>query len=312
MQVSHATRSEPSASSSSLVYVLITPARDEARFIEWTITSVLAQTVRPLKWLIVSDGSTDGTDDIVESYVASHRWIELHRLPERPRRSFAGKALAFNAGYARLDGLEYDIVGNLDADITFDAEYFHFLLERFAELPRLGLAGTPVAEGTLSYDYRFTSLDHVSGACQLFRRQCLAQLGGYAPNPVGGIDLVAVLTARLNGWQTRTFPEKTCTHHRAMGTATHTQLLTSFTGGRGDYKLGGDPLWEVCHCAYQMTRRPYLLGGSLRLAGFAWAMMSRAEKVIPPELVRFRRREQLRRLRRFLAAACHGGPDTDR
>src|SRR5271156_1424691 len=80
-------------------YVLITPARDEARFIEETIKSVVAQTVLPLKWVIVSDGSTDGTDDIVKRYIPEYPWIELLRMPERQERNFAGKVLAFNAGY---------------------------------------------------------------------------------------------------------------------------------------------------------------------------------------------------------------------
>src|ERR1017187_2624764 len=107
-------------------YVLITPARNEARFIEVTIKSVVAQTHRPLKWVIVSDGSTDGTDDIVGRYMADHPWIELIRMPERRERHFAGKVHAFNAGYAKVTGLNYDIIGNLDADVSFDEDYLEF------------------------------------------------------------------------------------------------------------------------------------------------------------------------------------------
>src|SRR6202790_3769544 len=97
-------------------YVLITPARDESKFIELTVKSVVAQTVLPLKWVIVSDGSTDGTDGIVSRYAANHHWIELVRMPERRERHFAGKVHAFNAGYDRLQGLDYDVIGSLDAD----------------------------------------------------------------------------------------------------------------------------------------------------------------------------------------------------
>src|ERR1700674_2023700 len=122
-------------------YVLITPARNEAAFIELTIKSVVGQTFRPAKWAIVSDGSTDGTDDIVNKYAAEHAWIELVRMPERKERNFAGKAYAFNAGYAKLKELDYDVIGNLDADITFDEEYFEFLIQKFAENPQLGVAG---------------------------------------------------------------------------------------------------------------------------------------------------------------------------
>ena len=116
-------------------YVLITPARNESQFIELTIKSVTAQTVRPTKWVIVSDGSTDGTDDIVRNCVVQHDWIELVRLPEHSQRSFAGKVDAFNAGHARVAGLEYDVIGNLDADVSFEEDYLAFLVAKFAENP---------------------------------------------------------------------------------------------------------------------------------------------------------------------------------
>src|SRR5271165_6924062 len=109
-------------------YVLITPARDEARFIELTIRSVVRQTVRPAKWVIVSDGSTDGTDDIVRKYAVEHPWIELVHMPERRERHFAGKVHALNVGYTRVKDLTYDVIGSMDADISFDEDYFSFLL----------------------------------------------------------------------------------------------------------------------------------------------------------------------------------------
>src|SRR5437867_10180487 len=127
-------------------YVLVTPARNEAQFIEHTIQSVVAQTVLPVKWVIVSDGSTDGTDDIVRNYIARHEWIELVRMLDRPERSFAGKAAAFKAGYDRMLGLEYEVIGNLDADVSFEEDYLAFLMSKFAEYPRLGVAGTPYRE----------------------------------------------------------------------------------------------------------------------------------------------------------------------
>jgi len=284
---------------SGLNYVLITPARNEALFIKRTIDSVLAQTVRPLKWIIVSDGSTDGTDEIVARYTANCHWVELIRLPERRERHFAGKVHAFNAGYTKIADLDYDVIGNLDADITFDEKYFEFLLQKFAENPKLGVAGTPFREESYQYDYRFTSIEHVSGACQLFRHACFQEVGGYVPIKIGGIDLTAVLTARMKGWQTRSFPEKACIHHRQMGTAKQSALMVAFRGGKGDYMLGSHPLWEFCRCIYQMFRRPLLFGGLFRLVGFTIAMVRRAERLIPLDLVRFRRTEQMRRLRSF-------------
>ena len=284
-------------------YVLITPARDEAQFIELTIKSVVAQAVRPVKWVIVSDGSTDGTDEIVRKYASNHPWIELVRMPERRERHFAGKVHAFNAGYARIGDLEYEVIGSLDGDVSFDQDYFSFLLRKLAEDPALGLVGTPFKENSKQiYDFRIVGTEHVSGFCQLFRRKCFEEIGGYIPIRSGGIDLIAVLTARMKGWQTRTFLEKTCVHHRAMGTASQGWLLARFKGGRGDYVLGCHPVWELLRCLYQMTHRPFVLGGSVLLAGYVWAMATRVQKVMPPDLVRFRRAEQMRRLKKFARA----------
>ena len=295
---------EPAASDrpqgQTLTYVLITPARNEAAFIEQTIQAMVGQTAKPTKWVIVSDGSTDETDEIVSRYAGQYEWIELLQMPERQERHFAGKVHAFNAGYARVKNLEYDVIGSLDADITFDEEYFDFLLSKFTGNQRLGVAGTPFQEEGHQYDYRFTSIEHVSGACQLFRRQCFDEVGGYVPIKIGGIDLVAVMTARMKGWQTRPFPEKTCSHHRKLGTAKQNTLMVSFRGGKGDYMLGGHPVWEFFRCLYQMTRRPIVLAGMFRLAGFTLAMTGRAEMLVSADLVRFRRTEQMRRLRTFI------------
>ncbi len=285
---------------SNLKYVIVTPARNESASIEQTIKAMVVQTVRPLKWVIVSDGSTDDTDTIVSRYAAKEGWIELVQLPERKERHFAGKVIAFNAGYSRVAGLNYDLIGNLDADITMDPDHFDFLLKKFAQYPRLGVAGTPFREFERQYDYRFTSVEHVSGACQLFRRECFEQIGGYVPIKIGGIDLVAVLTARMKGWQTRSFLDKYCVHHRKMGTANRNVIVACFKGGQGDYMLGMHPVWEIFRCIYQMTAPPILVGACLRLAGFFWGIIARVEKVVPDDLVKFRRAEQMRRLRDFI------------
>src|SRR5260370_34012852 len=201
-------------------YVLITPARNEAAFIEQTVESVVAQTVRPAKWVIVSDGSTDGTDEIVSKYAAENPWIELIRMPERRERHFAGKVYAFEAGYANVRGMKYNAIGNLDGDVSFDNDLFSFLLQKLAGDGSLGLVGAPCIESSEeTYDYRFSSVDDVSGACQLFRRECFEEVGGYTPLKEGGIDYVALITARMKGWRTRTLTEKVCIHHRMRGTA---------------------------------------------------------------------------------------------
>jgi biofilm PGA synthesis N-glycosyltransferase PgaC len=278
-------------------YVLVTPARNEAQFIEKTIKAVLAQTVPPENWIIVSDGSTDGTDEIVRKYAAANSWIELVQMPLRRDRNFEGKAHAFNAGCARLVGSEYELIGNVDADISFDKDYFAFLLQAFVANPQLGIAGTGFTEGSFQYDYRFTSTEHVFGPCQLFRRACLEEIGGYMPREVGGEDLVAVLTARRNGWQTRTFLEKAYQHHRQSGTAERSATMAQYEAGRADYILGSHPLWQFLRSVYQIRQRPILIGGILRHLGYLSAMAARTRKEVPADLIRFRREDQMRRLR---------------
>jgi poly-beta-1,6-N-acetyl-D-glucosamine synthase len=277
-------------------YVLITPARNEAQYIGRTLECMVAQTYRPLKWVIVSDGSTDETDNIVSKFLPEHPWIELVRLPVRQERHFAGKVEAFNAGRARVADLPYEIIGNLDADVTFEGDYFEFLMGKFAQDATLGVAGTAFSEGSLRYDYRFTNIEHVSGQIQLFRSRCFEDIGGYQPRKLGGIDWVAVTTARMRGWRTRTFPEKIFIHHRQMSSAMYSGLSVSYRGGRKDYILGNHPVWEVCRCVYQMMRPPIIIGGVLRFAGFFWAMITRKDEQAPADLVRFTRSEQWRRL----------------
>src|SRR6204780_1487083 len=123
-------------------YVLVTPARNEEALIEKTIQSVIAQTVLPTKWAIVNDGSTDNTESIVSRYAANHPWIELVNLPAHRDRSFAGKVHAFNAGQERVKDLDYEVIGNLDSDVSLDPDHFEFLLAKFQNEPRLGVAGT--------------------------------------------------------------------------------------------------------------------------------------------------------------------------
>lgn len=281
-----------------LSYVLITPARNEAAYIELTLESMVNQTVPPLKWVIVSDGSTDGTDDIIIKYLEKYKWIELVRMPERLERHFAGKVGAFNAGYERVRALEYDAIGNLDADISFGKDHFEFLINKFAENPLLGVAGTAFIEGSsVAYNYDIVNIEHVSGQCQFFSRKCFEEIGGYVPIKGGGIDWTAVTTARMKGWQTRTFTERTFVHHRSMGTGTGTLLGSRFRFGKQDYYLGAHPLWEFFRSLYHMKNKPVVIGGLFLLSGYFWGFIIRVERPISSELVAFRRREQMQKFR---------------
>lgn len=287
----------------TLKYVLITPARNEADYLELTIQSIVNQTVLPQKWVIVSDGSTDDTEAIVERYLPGRPWLELVRRPPRETRHFAAKVEAFNAGYARVKDLDFDVIGNIDGDISFGPDHFEFLLGKFAESPELGVAGTHYIEGDFhSFTDSYINVEHVNGQCQLFRRRCFEDIGGYVPIKGGGIDWVAVTTARMKGWKTRSYGERVFNHHRTMGTASTGVLGARFHYGKKDYFLGGHPLWQLFRGTFQMAKRPYLVGGLALMAGYSWCWASRQPRAVSRELMQFHRGEQMARLRQMVAS----------
>jgi glycosyltransferase involved in cell wall biosynthesis len=283
-------------------YVLITPAHNEAAFIEKTLASMVAQTMLPERWVIVDDGSTDDTAGIVQSYAQRFPWIELVERPQRTDRSFAAKVHAFNAGFERISSVPFDVIGNLDADLSFDPDYLEFLMRKFSEDPKLGVAGTPFTEGARYDSARdsFEGENHVAGGCQLFRRRCFEDVGGYIPNPAGGIDWIAVTTARMKRWKTRSFPEKRFCHYRPLGMAGRSGMAAIFSYGEKDYYLGGSPVWQLFRVVYRTSKGP--AEGLALLSGYCWAAMRRIKRPVTSDLMRFHRREQMMKLKTILSA----------
>lgn len=284
-------------------YVLITPAHNEEAFIQRTLESVIRQTVLPLKWVIVDDGSTDSTPEIIRGYSAQYPWIEVIHQPKRCNRNFAAKVTAFNLGYDKVNTLDFELVANLDADLSFEPDYLEFILRKFSEDDHLGVAGTVFQEEGYSSDYHsFEGKNHVPGGCQVFRKHCFEQIGGFRPAAAGGVDWVAVTTARMKGWKTRAFREKSFFHHRRLGTAGRGPIATAFSYGKKDYYLGGHPIWEFGRVAYQTARPPYLFGGFALAAGYMWAGITRAHRSVSRELMMFHRREQMMKVKAILKA----------
>ena len=300
--LSGAGRADESARSRRrLSYVLITPAHNEEALIATVIGSVVSQTVPPLKWVIVDDRSTDSTAAIVKKYLPNHKWMELVQIPYGQDRSFSAKVRAFNVGYERVKDLQYDVIGNLDADVSFEPTYLEFLLGKFAEDSTLGVAGTIFKEdGYSSERDSFEGQNHVAGGCQLFRKKCFDQIGGFKANKAGGVDWMAVTTARMMGWKTRAFREMFFFHHRHLGTAELSIVPALFTYGERDYYLGGHPVWELFRVGYKMMKTPYIIGGLSLGMGYASAMLRRIDRPVSNELMAFHRKEQMRKLRNIV------------
>lgn len=280
-------------------YALISPARNEEKFIRKTLDSVVAQTCLPERWVIVDDGSTDQTAAIVEGYARDYPWIALVRRAQDPDRNFASKAHAVALGFEVVNLFQFEVVGNLDADVSFEPDYMEFLMGKFSDDPELGLAGTPFTQDG-DYDSSkdsFEGENYVAGPCQLFRRECFQEIGGYVPNRAGGVDWIAAMTARMKGWKVRSFPEKRFHHHRTLGTAARGPLRALFSYGEKDYYLGGSPVWELFRVIYRMTKKPVVRGGFALLFGYCWAALRRMKRAVTPELMQFHRREQMKKLR---------------
>jgi biofilm PGA synthesis N-glycosyltransferase PgaC len=297
-------------------YVLVTAAYNEAAYIEKTIQSVVSQTVAPERWIIVSDGSTDRTDEIVTTCSKSWPFIELLRLDSRHSRNFASKVNALNVGLNLLRAGEFEFIGNLDADVSFGTSYFAELIERFRRNPTLGVAGGGIYEwnGQEYSARKHNSKSDVAGAVQLFRRQCHEAIGDFLPMRYGGEDWCAQVTARMNGWQVQSFPEIEVRHHRTTGSAAGL-LRYCYRQGLMDYALGSHPLFEVGRLGRRLGTRPLVLGALARFGGFLGAYARGEKRIVSKEFVAFLRKEEMQRLRGFsrapwrgLAAATRGGP----
>jgi poly-beta-1,6-N-acetyl-D-glucosamine synthase len=278
-------------------YVLVTPARNEESYIERTIQSVLSQTQLPERWVIVSDGSTDRTDSIVEKYRHEHSFISLLRAQRDGGPNFGSKVKAFQAGYRELANQKYSLIGNLDADVTFTPEYFKTMVSKFQNDPCLGIAGGVICElMDGKYSPQKISMNSVAGAVQLFRRECFEGIGGYIPIKSGGIDAAAEILARMHGWTVSTFPGIEVMHHRRVMTGSRNILQTRFKQGLTQYLLGYHPLFQLARFIFRISDKPFLIGSFFSLCGYAWGFLTRAERPMPVEAVKFLQCEQMRRL----------------
>ena len=282
-------------------YVLVTAARNEAQYIEGVVKSVASQTMTPQKWVIVSDGSTDATDDIVSTYARKHPFIELLRLEPNEERNFGSKVNAIHVGRKNFSNVDYDYFGVVDADITFESDYFEKLFIKFSDNPKLGIAGGRVLDVVRGVPTKnISSLDSVAGPNQMFRRPCWEEIGGYLPLKIGGEDAAAEIMARMKNWEVRTFPEVTVLHHRPTGTGMWSGWSVRFFFGMEDYLLGYHPLFFLLKSIHRMRVKPYILGGFLMLFGYLFSYLSGKKKALPMDVVQYLRKEQMNKIKKKL------------
>jgi glycosyltransferase involved in cell wall biosynthesis len=276
-------------------YVIVTPVRDEEEHLEATIASVSAQTIRPVEWVIVDDGSTDRTGEIIDRYAAQSPWIRAVHRPNRGfRQSGGGVVEAFNAGYDSLQCDTWDFIVKLDGDLSFSTDYFQRCFDYFNELPRLGIGGGEIyhnlgGELRLEANPKF----HIRGATKIYRRSCWEDIGGLWLGP--GWDTIDEVKANMLGWKTYSFEGLRLVHHRFTGSADGL-VRDCVKHGIVCYVCGYHPLFCVASCLYRFVRKPYIIGSFAILFGFLKGHFTHMPRVNDKQLIRYVRAQQLRRL----------------
>jgi biofilm PGA synthesis N-glycosyltransferase PgaC len=276
-------------------YVVITPARDEAEHLERTIRSVVAQTVQPAQWIIVNDGSGDETGEIIDRFARQHSWITARHRPNRGYREPGGGVVkTFYDGYEQIHVQDWELLVKLDADLSFDPNYFERCILEFERDPKLGIGGGAIyheVNGQLELEKN--PAFHVRGATKMYRRACWEALGGLMQAP--GWDTIDELKANMLGWSTRSFLDLRVSHSRFTGAA-EGAWRDCIKNGRANYVTGYHPLFMSLKCLRRLVKRPYLLGSIGLMWGFVSSYWNGSPRIEDPRLLRYTRDQQLRYL----------------
>ncbi len=278
-------------------YVVITPVRNEASYITNTIESVAAQTLLPRRWVIVDDGSTDGTGSILEAASRRHLWMTVVRRPDRGfRKAGGGVVEAFYDGYSALRDVDWDFLVKLDGDLSFGPDFFERCLIHFADDPQLGIGGGTVfveKEGRLKVDSPGDPPFHVRGATKIYRSACWQQVHPLVPAP--GWDTIDEVRANMLGWRTRTFAAVPLVQHRATG-AVNGEWPDWFKNGLANYVTGYHPLFMFAKCVKRLSCRPRIVASAALWVGFCSGYFRRQPLVAGEPAVSYLRRQQMRYL----------------
>jgi biofilm PGA synthesis N-glycosyltransferase PgaC len=276
-------------------YILLTAAKNEQDYIGATIESVLRQSIPPLAWFIVDDGSVDQTAKIIGRFAAKHSFIHLRSTrDDAGKRSFGAKDRAINAAYDSARGLEFEFVAVHDADITLESVYyFQRLLENFDANPKLGIAAGYIYERSGNqWVSRIGNSDHsTAGAIQMFRRACFERIGGYTPLHFGGEDWLAQLKAEMLGWEIMAIPGLHVYHYRPTSSG-NGRWRGLFRRGMMDASFGSLIFFELLKCARRLLERPPVIGSSLRFSGYLWWKVSGRAPLLDPQIVSYLRTQQ--------------------
>jgi glycosyltransferase involved in cell wall biosynthesis len=280
---------------STTKYVIITPVRDEEAYLQNTIESMVIQTILPTEWVIVNDGSTDRTGQIIDEYAGRYPWIRgIHRANRGFRKAGGGVVDAFNDGYRVLACKDWDYIIKLDGDLSFDPDYFERCFAYFDSESRLGVGGGVmcyIEDGKKSFESN--PAFHVRGATKIYKRACWDAIGGFWPAP--GWDTMDEVKASMLGWTTKSFPDLHLLHHRYTGAAAGT-WANLVKNGRANYVCGYHPLFMLLKCIRRLRFKPYVVGSIALLYGFLSGYFQRIPQVNESATIKYLRKQQLARL----------------
>jgi glycosyltransferase involved in cell wall biosynthesis len=282
---------------------IVSPVRDEARYVRETLNAMVAQTVLPEEWLFVDDGSTDDTRAIIESYAAQHPWIRVVPREDRGFRQLgSGVIAAFNYGRERLCSRDYEYIAKLDGDMSFPPRYLEVMLGRLESEPDLAAVSGKVfrpENGGLTEEYIIDEM--VAGQFKLYRRSAFEAIGGFTQTILwDGID---IHRCRMKGYRTLSFHDRDAQliHHRLMGSSDANVFKGRVRLGRGIWFMGYHPLYAIASGLFRTHERPYVIGGLIIIGSYFFAALRREPQFEDREFIRELRRWQLQQLRRLPA-----------
>lgn len=279
-------------------YVIISPCRDEAKFMRATLDSVTRQTVKPAKWVIVDDGSTDDTPKILEEYRSKHDWIEIVTRNDRGKRAVGpGVIDAFYAGYEKINPDDFDFLCKLDLDLRLPERYFEILMERMERDRRIATCSgkTYVEEGDRLIP-EWHSDEMSIGASKFYRMSSFKKIGGFVREVMwDGIDCHR---CRMQGWIACSWddPELRFVHLRPEGSSQQGVFVGRMRHGYGQYFMGTSFLYMAASAVYRMKQKPYVFGGAAMLWGWVTSAFRGSPRYDDIEFRKFLRQYQWRAL----------------
>jgi poly-beta-1,6-N-acetyl-D-glucosamine synthase len=276
-------------------YVVVTPVRDEEAYLPYTIESMVRQTITPQEWVIVDDGSKDGTGRIIAEAARQYSWIRALRREDRGFRKWgAGIIEAFYDGFHALSCKDWDFMAKMDGDLSFEPSYFAGMFEKFAEDPQLGIGGGFLyhfEDGRKSIEQ--TPIFHVRGGAKIYRRACWEAIGGLWVGP--GSDTVDEVKANMLGWSSRSFLDLQIRHHRWTGAA-YGRWGGIVKNGKTDYVSGYHPLFLAAKSVSRLFKPPYVVGALGLMYGYCSAYLQNTPRVDDPQLIQYLQQQQLAKL----------------